>query len=582
MADIYQVRSSIGDSGNGNRDEVKREDIEAAIAKSVELRALHAALMQGNSPVKLRFDLASPVSCNASQFSAQDYPVFTPSYEDESLPGYQHVLENRNYAEIWGEYPSDREIADETVSTEYRLQNPFSRKGLPSGFVSFDSHISPPDDQNSAVCSCANSITVLGASPEPDSCKSRKSSLGDLTLIPASTCNKCKPAIISIESDGGTKNSKKSNMIVPYADSNSSLNSQPSNKGMNFSCLFPRIKKKSKDEGPPIRPRTEEVSQTSKDSEIVSIETLKKELIKANESRDAALVEVAEMKSVLGELSHKLEYLETYCEELKKALQVKNPQTHPTKDGKSVYGNGENIMPVSEEELVEGFLQLVSESRRTVKQFCKILVGQIQETDHTSVNNLNLVLQPYNLSLNSKYIKPVLYHLEAVINQSLFQDFENSMFQRNGTPKILDPKQDRHEKLNSFVALRNLSWNDVLHKGINCFSDEFSKFCDNKMGGILATLRWTKPWSEQLLQAFFAAAKSIWLLHLLAFSSDPPFCIMRVYENRPFEARYMEDIFAERQRLQNTGRVKIMVLPGFYVQDRVVRCKVLCKYKHVT
>lgn len=78
MADIYQVRGSIGDTGNGSRIEVKREDIEAAIAKSVEFRAHHAAVIQGNSPVKLRFDLASPVSCNASQFSAQDYPVFTP------------------------------------------------------------------------------------------------------------------------------------------------------------------------------------------------------------------------------------------------------------------------------------------------------------------------------------------------------------------------------------------------------------------------------------------------------------------------------------------------------------------------
>ncbi|XP_073145906.1 IRK-interacting protein-like [Henckelia pumila] len=571
MADIYQLRSSIGDSGNGSRNEVKREDIEAAIAKSVELRALHAALMQGSSPVNLRFDLASPLSCNASQFSAQDYPVFTPSYEDESLPGYQqHVSENRNYADIWGDFSSDRENVDGTVSTDYRLQNPFSIKGLPARLGSFDGLSSPLEDQNSTLCSCANNSTVLGALPGPDSC--RRSSLGDLTLISASSCNKCKPAIISSESDGVTKNSKKSNMIVPYADSHSSLNSQTSNKGMNFSCLFPRIKKKSKDERTPVPPSIEEVPQTCKDSEIVSIETLKKELIKASESRDAALVEVAEMKSVLGELGHKLEYLETYCEELKKALQVKNPQTHPTK-------NGENFVPVSEEELIDGFSQLISESRLTVKQFCKILVGQIQETDQSLVNNLNSLLQPYKLSLNSKYSKPVLYHLEAVLNQSLFQDFENIMFQRNGAPKILDPKQDRHEKWHSFLALRNLSWNEVLHKGINYYSDEFSKFCDTKMSGILATLRWTRPWSEQLLLAFFAAAKSIWLLHLLAFSSDPPFCIMRVDENRPFEARYMEDIFAERQ---NTGRVKIMVLPGFYMQDRVVRCKVLCKYKHAT
>lgn len=70
-------------------------------------------------------------------------------------------------------------------------------------------------------------------------------------------------------------------MIVPYADSHSSVNLQPSNKGINFSCLFSRIKKKNKDECSLVWPNSEEVSQTCKDSEIVSIEMLKKELIEA-------------------------------------------------------------------------------------------------------------------------------------------------------------------------------------------------------------------------------------------------------------------------------------------------------------
>lgn len=63
-----------------NNNELNRQEIQTAIAKAVELRALHAALTQGNSPspspgpAKARFPSPSPVS----QFSAQDYPVFTP------------------------------------------------------------------------------------------------------------------------------------------------------------------------------------------------------------------------------------------------------------------------------------------------------------------------------------------------------------------------------------------------------------------------------------------------------------------------------------------------------------------------
>lgn len=51
-------------------------EIQAAIAKAAELRALHAALVQGSSPGKLK-----PQTCpspSGSRHSAQDYPVFTP------------------------------------------------------------------------------------------------------------------------------------------------------------------------------------------------------------------------------------------------------------------------------------------------------------------------------------------------------------------------------------------------------------------------------------------------------------------------------------------------------------------------
>jgi chromosome segregation ATPase len=95
-----------------------------------------------------------------------------------------------------------------------------------------------------------------------------------------------------------------------------------------ISWLFPRLKKKHKNENSPNRAESEEVSQLFKDLGIMSMETLKKELMEANENRDAALMEVAEMKSSLGELRQKLEYLETYCEELKRALR----QAMPAKD----------------------------------------------------------------------------------------------------------------------------------------------------------------------------------------------------------------------------------------------------------
>uniref|UniRef100_A0A7N0VHE7 GIL1/IRKI C-terminal domain-containing protein n=1 Tax=Kalanchoe fedtschenkoi TaxID=63787 RepID=A0A7N0VHE7_KALFE len=330
-----------------------------------------------------------------------------------------------------------------------------------------------------------------------------------------------------------------------------------------------------------------DLSDVFKDTGSLSIEKLKKELMKATEEREAALSEVSEMRSSLGELKQKLEFLESYCRELKKALsaetkdpqKVKNLSKRRENDRPLDEPNGDSLMPVSEEVMVEGFLQIVSEARLSVNQFCKCLVAQIEETDdETLIDNLNMLLQPYKVSLHSKSSKSVLYHLEAIINQTLYQDFENPVFQKNGAPKHLDPLYDRQAQFSSYVALRNLSWNDVLRKGTKYYSEEFSKFCDQKMSCIISMLNWNRPWPEQLLQVFFVAAKCIWLLHLLAFSFDPPLTIMRVEENAGFDPQYMEDMSVDRHRSHTDGsRVRVMVMPGFYVSDRVLRCKVIAK-----
>lgn len=501
-----------------------------------------------------------------------NFEVCLQSYEDEPTNGYQQAPTRiGNFSESWDEYGLGGGNEDETALCDYKKE---ISKGLGSDFINLEPpHICPVAEDHKPLTGYALEVE---ASPVTDYFKSsRRNSLGDSKS--ASSCNRCRPAVITKETENNAaRNNRLSNTIVPLTDSHLATQSQPKSRGV-ISWLFPRLKKKNKNENySPNRTESEDVSQIFKDLGIVSIETLKKELMEANERRDAALMEVSEMKSCLGELRQKLEGLEGYCEELKTALN----QATLTRDFQTTNNlpKKNNQMPVSEEVMVEGFLQIVSEARLSVKQFCKTLVTQIEETDSTLMENLNSLLQPYKLSLNSKYSRPVLYHLEAIINQALYQDFENCVFQKNGSPKLLDPQEDRQAQFSSFVALRNLSWNQVLGKGTKYYSQEFSKFCDQKMSCIISTLNWTRPWPEQLLQAFFVAAKCIWLLHLLAFSFHPPLKILRVEENRSFDSSYMEDVFAERQR-NGPSRVKIMVMPGFYVQDRILRCKVVCRYK---
>ncbi|XWS28263.1 hypothetical protein CRYUN_Cryun25bG0051500 [Craigia yunnanensis] len=274
---IFQNRHS--DNNDNSNNEVSRQEIQAAIAKAVELRALHAALMQGNSPANLRYSSsASPVSHPVSQLSAQDYPVFTPSYEDEAL------------SESWDEYGLEAGNGTETVLSDYKKEISASRKGFSPALSALESHICPAEDEKSVTGSCANHITVLQTSPETEfykSCRSRRNIMGDFKSV--SSCNRYKPAVITTESE----NVKNYNTVVPVplTDSHSSVHSQPKSRGV-ISWLFPRLKKKQKNENSPNQTESEEVSQVFKDFGMLSIETLKRERIEANENRDAALMEV--------------------------------------------------------------------------------------------------------------------------------------------------------------------------------------------------------------------------------------------------------------------------------------------------
>ncbi|CAN1263611.1 IRK-interacting protein [Linum perenne] len=539
--------------------EINRHEIQAAIAKAVELRALHAALIQGTNTTS---SSSSPASLPL--FSAHDYPVFTPSYEDEPFQGSHYPIQekSRTQSENWDEY-------ENTYSS--------TRKAA-------------VEDQKSVTGSCAggnnsnnnnnSNITVLRTSPGGTELYRSGRTLNHLPDFKStSSGNRFRQTGGESEAAVNRRTRVNSNIVVPLTDSHASVQSQPRSKGM-MSWLFPRLRKKQQPKNETFSPNrmteSDNVSQAFGESGLLSIETLKRELKESNETRDAALIEVLETRSSLDSLRQKLEHLEGYCEELKKSLKS---ATRTRGRAKSIDGNADkkvnsSIFPVSDEAMVEGFLQMASESRLSVKQFCKTLIRQIDDTDFSLIENLG------SLNPDSKNSKSFLYHLESIINETMYQDFENCVFQRNGSSKHLDPGQDRQAQFQSFVSLRNLSWNEVLRKGTKYYSEEFSKFCDQKMSCIITALNWTRPWPEQLLQAFFVAAKCIWLLHLLAFSFDPAIGIMRVEEGRGFDNGYMEDM--ERQRDGGGGSrkvVKEMVMPGFYVNGgRVLRCKVLCRY----
>ncbi|XP_020177236.1 IRK-interacting protein isoform X1 [Aegilops tauschii subsp. strangulata] len=587
-----------------------RQEVQAAVAKAVELRALHAALRQraappnagarasaSRSPATIRLPpAASPARSRTTVTAAvdEDYPVFTPTYDEEPMAmaaGLNDIChDNRSRSENWGGITLDRGgVGDEAAYSDYdECINGFSSCNSDFHYAS-ENHLRSRG-VNRIHPAFLQSAPLAGRFP---------ASAGRVAefKVPSSSGGAFRPATIGRDNGGSDAEALRflgSSNRVPFSSSNQpppSAHSRAKQRGSQIlSWLFAKAKKKAKPETPPPTAAVIErgnMSQLLKEWGLLSLDSLRKELAEANAHRDAAQEDAAEMRSSLGELTTKMMSLEAYCSELKKALRQAtdhsggtDTQSHSRMSSSRSIGASRELpgngMPVSHEAMVEGFLQIASEARLSVKQLCKALIQQVEEPDNGLSDKLNQLLRPHQLAIAGRHCsKAVLYHLEAIMNQTLYQDFENPSFQRNGAARHLDPGQGRRESFASFVALRNLSWSEVLRKGTRYYSEDLSRFCDQKMSCVVAALSWSWPWPEQLLQCFFVATKCVWLLHLLAFSFAPPLPILRVEDGRAFDQAYMEDILPDRRQVQDPLRVKVMVMPGFYVQDRVLKCKVL-------
>ncbi|GLJ21775.1 hypothetical protein SUGI_0406350 [Cryptomeria japonica] len=571
--------------------DISRTEIQAAIAKAAELRALHAALLQGSNHGKLKpHKSPSPaVSRHSPQLSAQDYPVFTPTYDEETVPVYHHIqLDPRRKSLNWEDGQED-EV--ESICTD--KGSPLVAARRPSGLFSRGLAFSITEQSLSTNSSTHHAAGLLSSFGNSNLQLSRLSEIDgiDRKRTPneaesSVSWNGCKPAALVRENT----------TVVPLTESQDSVELPRKEKTSNNllkSWLFFRAKKKISKNNSSQNKAEPAVFYKSMEEWAMALESLKQKLMEANENRDTAVAEVTELRSSMDELEKKLRQLELYCKDLKDALNqtVQDGSVADSdKTGMRKYENAtlyrkpdnggkQNPLPVTTETMIEGFMQIVSEARVSVKHFCRTLVTQIQDLDGKAMEKLSLLLQPYNVSVTSKVKRSFLYHLESLINQALYQDFENCSFQKNGAQSILDIQEHCKENFSSYASLRNLSWNEVLNKGTRYYSESFSRFCDQKMSLIVSMLNWTKAWPEPLLQAFFIAAKCIWLVHLLAFSFNPSLTIFRVDKGTNFDPMYMEDIATESNKRQVPTKVRIMVMPGFYVHDRILICKVLCRYR---
>ncbi|KAL9249899.1 IRK-interacting protein-like protein [Drosera capensis] len=379
------------------------------------------------------------------------------------------------------------------------------------------------------------------------------------------SCNNCRPS-----------NREKTTTVVPMASPNGIMKSIVST----LSRKSPRLSGSSSSEADTTR---------SEEQWKIAVAVLSQKLMQATRKRDEASLEATRAKSSMVDLEKKLNRLELYCTNLKSGLEICSAGQNPRTTSPENYETT-TVVPKffhyplfksdEHDKVIEDFLVSVSDARKSVRVLSRALTLQLRQMGGKVTDRITILLQPYDvkISVSKNPREGVLFYLEALLNLAFFEDFESARFAENSTNGILNPIDRCEAKYGSYNVLRDLTWEEVLTKGTRHFDEEFSGFCDRKMSKIVALLGWNKAWPEQLLHAFFGASKSVWLVHLLANSVHPTLPIFRVDKGAEFASVYMEDMGADKARKLVPSTVRIMVAPGFYVYDNVVKCKVLCRY----
>ncbi|RID57491.1 hypothetical protein BRARA_F00861 [Brassica rapa] len=386
------------------------------------------------------------------------------------------------------------------------------------------------------------------------------------------SCNKCRPhhshrdkfSVVPLESHHHNNNNNASFISSPNLIIKSI-----------FQSLTRRSPKPSS--AAPLPPRSSSSSASAASAADASREEqwrlavaeLSHKLIQATKKKEDAVVEASRLKTSMTELEKKLNKLEIYCHNLKSGL-----------DECSNNNKKKQNVPVRKDtfndRIIQQFLVSVSESRSSIRALSRALASQLRTVGGKVYERLSLLLQPFDVKINSfaKNPKSLILYLEAILSRAFFEDFEASGFQKNGSTRILNPIDRCESNYASFNVLMELTWDEVLSRGTKHFSEEFSRFCDRKMSDVVSMLCWNRAWPEPLLQAFFGASKSVWLVHLLANSVNPGLQIFRVEGGDRFDPIYMEETGGDRYK----SVVRAMVQPGFYVYGSVVKCKVVCKH----
>ncbi|XVE76953.1 hypothetical protein DITRI_Ditri13aG0022100 [Diplodiscus trichospermus] len=284
--------------------------------------------------------------------------------------------------------------------------------------------------------------------------------------------------------------------------------------------------------------------------------------------------EIQNKDSEIRQLHQKIEEANQKKVKLEKNIKLRGLST------KESEGSGEEngFFPV--DLTPELFTSAVESAFKAIHDFSKPLINMMKAA------GWDLDAAAESIEPNVVYAKRAhkKYAFESHICQRMFSGFQ----QENFSIKLENLTVTKESFFHQYLALREMDPLDMLGQNPDSI---FGKFCRSKYLVVVhpkmeASFFGNLDQRNYIMggghprtpfyQAFLKLAKSIWLLHRLAYSFDPNVKIFQVKRGSEFSEVYMESIVKNliMDETDQMPKVGLMVMPGFWIGGSVIQSRV--------
>ncbi|CAJ2655580.1 hypothetical protein L195_g017555 [Trifolium pratense] len=281
--------------------------------------------------------------------------------------------------------------------------------------------------------------------------------------------------------------------------------------------------------------------------------------------------EIQNKDSEIHQLEKQIEEASQKRAKLEKNLKLRGLSTKESEDGNGFFPI--DLTP-------DLFTSSVEAAAKAIHDFSKPLINMMKAA------GWDLDAAANSIEPNVVYAKRAhkKYAFESYICQRMFGGFEQESFSVESDDIVVNKESFFHQ----FLALREIDPLDMLGQNPDSI---FGKFCQSKYLVIVhqkmeASFFGNLDQRNHVMggghprtpfyQAFLKLAKSIWLLHKLAYSFEPNVKVFQVKGGSEFSDVYMESVVKNLIMDENDEKPKVglMVMPGFWIGGSVIQSKV--------